>query len=64
MNNAIISNIKKKDTLRRKLRKSPTSINLREKESPWRKCYVKVGQITFTLFVVIMEITQSVSDCR
>ncbi len=31
MNSAIIHNIKKKNTLRRKLRKSPASINLREK---------------------------------
>ena len=60
MNSAMIHNIRKKNTLRRKLKKSPTSVNLRENFKHLR-CYVKVGQITLTLFVMIMEITQSVS---
>ena len=39
MNSAMIHNIKKKNTLRRKLKKSPTSVNLREKFKHLRAYY-------------------------
>ena len=65
MNSAIMHNIQKKNSVRRKLRKSPTSTNLKEKFKHLRiaikKCCVKVVQSTSTLFVMITEITQSVS---
>ena len=51
MNSAMIHNIKKKNTLRRKLKKSPTSVNLREKFKHLRATIKKVLRESRTNYV-------------
>ena len=51
MNSAMIHNIKKKNTLRRKLKKFPTSVNLREKFKHLRATIKKMFRESRTNYV-------------